>query len=67
MKYFVDSALCTGHGRCYAVASKVYSPDDEGLNSDVGKTLEVPVGMEEDAREGARSCPESAIVIMEER
>ena len=30
MRIRVDEELCTGHGRCYALAPEVYAPDDRG-------------------------------------
>jgi len=30
MRIKVDEELCTGHGRCYALAPDVYAPDDRG-------------------------------------
>ncbi|HZZ50130.1 MAG TPA: ferredoxin [Pseudonocardia sp.] len=66
MKYLVDEALCSGHGLCAAVAPDVYSLDDEGFNAQAGRTCEVPAGLEAAAREGAESCPDVALVIVEE-
>jgi ferredoxin len=63
MRYVVDSALCCGHGRCYALAPEVFSAGDDGRNAEVGQTVEVSADMEEAARSGAQSCPESAIVV----
>jgi ferredoxin len=63
MRYCVDENLCTGHGRCYTVASEVFSADDDGWNADRGKTVTVAPGREEAAELGARSCPERAIAI----
>ena len=30
MRVRVDEDLCTGHGRCYALAPEVFAPDDRG-------------------------------------
>ena len=46
MKAKIDGELCTGHGRCCAVAPEFYQLDDNGYNADRGKTLEVPAGMQ---------------------
>jgi ferredoxin len=67
MKYTVDSALCCGAGRCYVVAPEVYRKADDGTNADAGHTVEVPSDLEQAARDGASSCPESAIMLMEVR
>jgi ferredoxin len=66
MKVRIDADLCTGHGRCYAVAPEFYKLDDNGYNADRGKTLDVPKGLETAAKLGARKCPERAIVVAEE-
>ena len=65
MKYAVDSALCCGHGQCYTVAPDVYTAEDDGFNSAVGTTAEVPAGHEAAARAGAKACPESAITVLD--
>jgi ferredoxin len=59
----IDGALCSGHGRCYSVAPDVYAPDDEGYveGRDVDREIE-PADIAQ-ADEGARSCPEQAIVL----
>jgi ferredoxin len=61
MKIRVDEALCTGHGRCYALAPDVYAPDDRGhcelLHADV------PPELEEQAQLGVDNCPERAITL----
>lgn len=61
----VDAGLCTGHGRCYALAPAVYAPDDEGYNAARGQVLEIADEHEALARRGAKGCPERAITIIE--
>ena len=48
MKVVVDTERCTGHGRCYTLASDVFEPDEEGHS----RTLveEVPPNLEDQAR-----------------
>ncbi len=65
MKVTVSAELCTGHGRCYALAPDVYAPDDEGYNSARGQTLEVADDQAHDAARGARGCPERAIDVVD--
>lgn len=65
MKVKIDGDLCTGHGRCCAVAPDFYQLDDNGYSAARGKTLDVPDGLESTARLGAKKCPERAIVIIE--
>jgi ferredoxin len=61
MKVTVDADLCTGHGRCYALAPDVFAADDFGhceiLVADVDPALEAQ------ARLGVENCPEKAIRI----
>lgn len=64
MKVRVDRTLCQGHARCWSTAPDVYTLDDEGY-CDIGE-LEVPAGLEADAREGAEACPEEAIEVLED-
>jgi ferredoxin len=63
VEYCVDENRCTGHGRCYTIAPGVYTPDEDGLNADRGKTVTVATGQEEEAELGARACPERAVTI----
>ena len=66
MRVTVDDALCTGHGRCYALAPDVFGPDDYGhclvVASDGGAGV-VAARFEDQARVGRDSCPERAIAI----
>ena len=66
MKAKIDGELCTGHGRCCAVAPNFYRLDDNGYNADRGKTLDVPAALQAAARLGAARCPERAIRIIED-
>jgi ferredoxin len=59
------SELCSGHGRCYTLYGDVYEPDEDGYNKHREGEFEVPLGLEEIARKGARVCPERAITIDE--
>ena len=67
MKAHIDEVNCSGHGRCAKYAPNVYRLNDEdGYNADRGCTIEVPASEEENARLGAKACPERAITIVEE-
>lgn len=66
MRVAVDRELCTGHGRCYALAPAVYAPDDEGYNAARGSVLEIAAADEALARRGAKGCPERAITVLAE-
>ena len=63
MKVRIDPELCSGHGRCYSLAPEVFDADDEGYGT--VRHAEVPAGLEDRARQGARNCPERAITIEE--
>ena len=63
MRAICDTGLCQGHGRCQAMAPEVYKLDDNGYLAT--EVIEVPAGLEEQARLGAESCPEQAIKIVE--
>ena len=64
MRIIVDTNKCSGHARCIAVAPKAYELNSDGYN--VTPEMEVPKDLEEEARRGARSCPERAITIVED-
>jgi ferredoxin len=61
MKVSVDAEVCTGHGRCYALAPDVFAADDFGhcvvMHAEVGDDLAAQ------ARAGADNCPERAITV----
>lgn len=57
----IDSATCTGHGRCYALAPELFEPDDDGRG--VVLEAQVPAGLEDQARRAAAGCPERAVRI----
>lgn len=64
MKIRIDKQHCVGNARCAAISEALFPLDDEGyiLNAEV----EVPPGMEDLARRGARACPERIIEIIED-
>lgn len=64
MNIELDHEACTGHGRCYTLASDLFAPDDIGYGAVVGDGT-VPAGLEDQARTGVRNCPENAIRIVE--
>ena len=63
MRIRVDPTVCQGHALCEAVASDLFTLDDEGY-SNVDET-EVPGGLEDLARRGVQTCPERAITILD--
>ncbi len=64
MKIHVDRTKCSGHTMCAIAAAELYTVDDDGY-SDVDE-LQVPPGLEQQARRGMLSCPERAITVTEE-
>jgi ferredoxin len=63
LKVRVDSGLCVGHGRCYALAPEVFAPDDFGHCEILVE--EVEGALADQARLGAENCPERAITVEE--
>jgi ferredoxin len=63
MKIVVDNDRCSGHARCNATSPDLYALNDDGYNA--LHELDVPVGAEQAARDGAAACPERAISIVE--
>ncbi len=64
MKIRIDKDACVGNARCAAISETLFILDDEGY-IDV-REIDVPAGMEDVARRGARACPERIIEIIEE-
>jgi len=61
MKITLRRDLCSGHGRCYALAPEVYEPDDVGYCAPLFDI--VPEALHAAARLGATNCPEDAIEL----
>jgi ferredoxin len=61
MRIEVDHEACTGHGRCWSLAPEVFDADDDGYCAT--QAIDVPPGLEDQARRAALSCPERAITI----
>jgi ferredoxin len=64
MKIRINKAACAGNARCAAVSEELFPLDEDGYIA--VEEIDVPPGMEELARKGARACPERIIVIEEE-
>jgi ferredoxin len=64
MKLLINRAACAGNARCAAVSEAIFPLDDDGYIA--VEEVNVPPGMEDLARRGARACPERIIVIEEE-
>jgi ferredoxin len=63
MRVRVDHERCEGHARCNAINPQLFELDEVGYSS--VDTLEVPAGLERDARSAVANCPEMAISIEE--
>ena len=61
VKVRVDSDLCVGHGRCYALAPDVFESDDFGHCVVIAEDVEGAAA--DHARTGAENCPERAITV----
>ena len=63
MKIVVAREKCSGHARCFAIGPEVYDLDEDGY---VALTeCDVPAHLEQQAIDGAQSCPEGAISLLE--
>lgn len=65
MKVRIDDQRCQGHGRCYAIASAVFEPDELGQGRVLGSG-DVPTDEQDAARRAAQNCPEGAVVVEED-
>lgn len=63
MRIELDAETCTGHGRCYALAPRVFAPDDMGHCEIM--VAEPSPELEGSARAAVASCPEDALRIVE--
>jgi ferredoxin len=65
MKIRIDKSACVGNARCAAVSEELFPLDDDGYIA--VEQIDVPPGMEDLARRGARACPERIIVVEEDK
>jgi ferredoxin len=65
MKVQIDAERCQGHGRRYDLDSGTFGNDVEGYGTVLGEGV-VPAERERAARRAAVSCPELAIILLEE-
>lgn len=65
MRVEVNSELCQGHNRCYALAPELFDVDDYGNAVVIGDGT-VPSELADKARLAAANCPEYAISVIEE-
>jgi ferredoxin len=63
MKIHVSQIECAGHGQCTLVNAELFPLDDDGFSTIEGD-LEIPEGLEDDAKRGVEACPSRAITIL---
>lgn len=61
MRLRIDEAVCTGHGRCYALAPELFDADDRGYG--VVVVDEVAESLRPQANAAVQNCPERAITL----
>ncbi|HEX7856367.1 MAG TPA: ferredoxin [Sphingobium sp.] len=64
MKIRIERGACVGNARCAAISNDLFPLDDDGYIATDG--FEVAAGTEKLARNGAKSCPERIIVVVED-
>lgn len=63
MRVRIDADLCTGHGRCYAVAPELFEPnDDDGYGQVIGDGT-VTDDQRDLAVKAVNNCPERAVIL----
>jgi len=61
------TSACMGHGRCYSLAPDILESDDEGYVTIAGgDPIDMPDDQRELADELAGTCPEGAIIVINE-
>lgn len=60
-RVIVERSRCCGYGLCAQLCPEIYKLDENGLV--YVESEYVPVGLEEEAKEGAAACPAEALVI----
>lgn len=65
MRVQVDTELCQGHNRCYALAPELFDVDDFGSAVVIGDGAVAP-DLEAQARLAVANCPEYAISITDD-
>lgn len=62
MKAVVNKNICIGCGLCTSVASSIFTMDSDGLAVSIIED-ELPLDLEEAAKEAESSCPVEAIIV----
>ena len=64
MRIELHAEMCTGHGRCYALAPEIFDADDDG-RCVVRVEGDVPDEHEVRAHQGVANCPEGALSVVD--
>jgi ferredoxin len=64
MKVLINNSLCQGHAQCNAQSPRLFPLDDDGYIG-VEQEVDVPAGLEDEARRGVGACPERVLSIRE--
>ncbi len=64
MRIEVDADMCTGHGRCYALAPDVFDADDYGHCVVLIAHCETDTDHHRQAVQAVDNCPERAISLI---
>jgi len=62
LKIVINKPACCGYGICAEICPEVYKLDDAGIVY-VDNEI-IPEGLEEQAKEGAEACPQSALEVV---
>jgi ferredoxin len=62
LKVVINKPACCGYGVCAEICPEVFKLDENGVVYVEDEI--VPEGLEEQAREGADACPQSALAIV---
>jgi ferredoxin len=65
VRVVIDAERCAGHGRCYALASDLFTDDERGYGQVVADGAVAPEHLDA-ARRAVGGCPEGAISLLDE-
>ena len=64
MKVSIDGERCSGHGRCYVLAPRVFDTDDRGYGV-VRSEGDLDDDLRAEGELAEQSCPEQAISVVD--
>ena len=65
MRIVIDTAKCSGHGRCYDVAPDLFADDARGYGQVIGDGT-VSDDLVAQAQAAVRACPEHAVELLDD-